>query len=189
VKPLSGKRANGFRPRFTAKVRSRPVQKQAAPEAQPLACRLGRAVSNEGVPGVPLVVLDARAASLAGLMRQCVRRSPTSLRFSSGRGVAICVAEEGGAGCTASLSAFAEDASSGATAFVSWSKLPTSLSGIRDATSVPDESVAGRTISLAALAPGGVSFETLAVAFAEACSETSSLATSSVAVCAWTPLP
>jgi hypothetical protein len=109
LKTLSGKRTNSFRPRFTANNRSRPLHMQAAREAQALACPFGRPLSNEAVRCVPLVGLDARTTSLVGLMRRCVRRSPSRLRFSSGIGVAIGVPDEGGAGCTASLSAFASE--------------------------------------------------------------------------------
>jgi hypothetical protein len=130
------------------------------------------------------------ARRAAAQLRQTV---PVTLAVFVGRRVAICIPEEGGAGCGASLSAFAsEDAPydpSTAVTGVSWPKLPTPLSGVRAATSVPDESGEGRTGSLAALVPRDVSFETLAVVCAEACSERSSLSTSPVAVCAWTPLP
>ena len=85
LKTLSGKRANSFRPRFTANNRSRPLHKQAAREAQALACPFGRPLSNEAVRCVPLVGLDARATSLVGLMRSCVRRSPSRLRVFVGR--------------------------------------------------------------------------------------------------------
>ena len=64
LKTLSGKRANSFRPRLTANNRSRPLHKQAAREAQALACTFGRPLSNEAVRCVPLVGLDARATSL-----------------------------------------------------------------------------------------------------------------------------
>jgi hypothetical protein len=188
LKTLSGKRVNSFRPRFTANNRSRPLHKQAALEAQALACPFGRPLSNEAVRCVTLVGLDPRATSLVGLLCTCVRRSPSRLQFSSGVGVAICIPEEGGAGCTASLSAFAsEDAPYDTSAAItggSWPKLPTPLSGVRAATSVPDESGEGRMGSLAALAPRDVSFETLAVVCVEARSERSSLSTSPVAVCA-----
>jgi hypothetical protein len=194
LKTLSGKRVNSFRPRFTANNRSRPLHKQAAREAQALACPFGRPLSNEAVRCVPLFGLDARTTSLVGLLRGCVRRYPSRLPFSSGVRVAICIPEEGGAGSGASLSAFASEHApydtSAAVTGISWPKLPTLLSGVRAATSVPDESGAGRTGSLAALAaPRDVSFETLPVACAEACSERSSLSTSPVAVCAWTPPP
>ena len=89
LKTLSGKRVNSFRPRFTANNRSLPLHKQAALEAQALACPFGRPLSNEAVRCVPLVGLDARATSLVGLLRGCVRRSPSRLPFSSGVGVAI----------------------------------------------------------------------------------------------------
>src|SRR6202020_2311974 len=109
LKILSGKRVNSFRPRFTANNRSRPLHKRAALEAQALACSFGRPLSNEAVRCVPLVGLDARATSLVGLLRSCAGRSPSRFQFSSGVGVAICTPEEGGAGCTASLSAFASE--------------------------------------------------------------------------------
>jgi hypothetical protein len=85
-----------FRPRFTANNRSRPLHKQAALEAQMLACPFGRPLSNDAVRCVRLVGLDARATSLVGLMRRCVRRSPSRLRFSSGIGVAICIPRKAG---------------------------------------------------------------------------------------------
>ena len=96
LKTLSGKRVNSFRPRFTANNRSRPLHKQAALEAQALACPFGRPLSNEAVRCVPLVGLDARATSLVGLMRSCARRSPSRLQFSSGVGVAICTRRKAG---------------------------------------------------------------------------------------------
>ena len=73
LKTLSGKRANSFRPRFTANNRSRPLQKQAA---QALVCPFGRALSDEAVRCVPVVASEARATSLVGLMRSCSRPSP-----------------------------------------------------------------------------------------------------------------
>jgi hypothetical protein len=107
----SGKRVNSFRPRFMANNGSRPLHKQAALEAQALACPFGRPLSNEAVRCVPLVGLDARPTSCGGLMRSCVRLSPSRLRFSPAVGVAICIPEDGRSGCTASLPAFApEDA-------------------------------------------------------------------------------
>jgi hypothetical protein len=164
LKTLNGKRANSFRPRFTANNRSRPLHKQAALEAQALACPFGWPLSNEAVRCVRLVGVDARATSLVGPMRRCVRRSPSGLRFSSGVGVAICIPEEGGAGCRASLSAFeSEDApydTSAAVTGVSWPKLPTPLSGVSASTLVPEESGAGLTGSPAALASRDVLFET-----------------------------
>jgi hypothetical protein len=81
LKTLSGKRANSFRPRFTANNRSRPLHKQAVREAQALACTFGRPLSNEAVRCVPHVGLDARATSLVGLMRLCVRRSHQACGF------------------------------------------------------------------------------------------------------------
>jgi hypothetical protein len=166
LKILSGKRVNSFRPRFTANNRSRPLHKQVALEAQALACPFGGPFSIDAVRCVPLVGLDARVTSLVGLLCSCVRRSPSRLEFSSGVGVAICIPKEGGAGCRASLSAFASmDApsdTSGTVTGVSWPKLSTPLSGVTAATSVPDESGAGRTGSLVALVPGDASFEILA---------------------------
>ena len=75
LKNLSGKRVNRFRPRFTANNRSRPLHKQAALETQALACPFARPLSNEAVRCIPLVGLDARATSLVGLLRSCLRRS------------------------------------------------------------------------------------------------------------------
>ena len=98
LKTLSGKRANIFLPRFVANNRSRPLHKQAASDAQPLARPFGRALSNEAVRRVPLVGLAARATSLVWLLRNCVRRSLLRLLISSGVGIAICVPAEGGAG-------------------------------------------------------------------------------------------
>src|SRR3984957_7766746 len=123
LKTLSGKRTNSFRPRFTANNRSRPLHMQAAREAQAVACPFGRPLSNEAVRGVPLVGLDARTTSLVRLLRGCIRRYRSRLPFSSGVGVAICIPEEGGAGCRASLPAFAsEEDTSAVVTGVSWPK-------------------------------------------------------------------
>jgi hypothetical protein len=94
LKTLSGKRVNSFRPRFTANNRSRPLHKQAALEAQMLACHFGRPLSNEAVRCVPLVGLDARATSLVALAVFVGRRGrdlhPRG-RWGGLRGLALCL--------------------------------------------------------------------------------------------------
>ncbi len=148
---LSGKRVNSFRPRFTANDRSRPIHRQAALKGAGAGMPLRPTLEQRGGP----VRLARRLRCSGHIARRATaqlrqtRRSPSRLKFSSGVGVRCVSPRKAGLVVGPRSPAFAfEDApydTSTAVTGVSWPKLPTPDLGVRAATSVPDQSGAGRT--------------------------------------------